>query len=529
MARSKSAKAKGGDQGAEASGGARPGDALRLNLLVLISGAAFMSLEIAGSRLLAPHFGNSVFVWGSLITVFLAALSLGYFVGGIVADKHPSFLWLNGLLVLVAVLIGLIPWLAHPTCRMLVGMGLGEQTGPLAASLLLFLAPSVCMGMVSPFSVRLAARDLSTMGRAAGTLYAVSTLGSILGTLLTTFALIPHFGVSSIVRGQSLVMFLLPLGMYLSLKASKAPMAVTVLLAATCLALPSPPASGLRDGEVLVLDEDTPYHNISVVEYQDRVRMLKFDRYTEGGITIEPPFRSIFHYTDYFHLAWLLKPDAQSALFIGAGGGIGPRTFHSMNPDMHVEVVDIDERVLEIAVEHFEMPASLPTAAQDGRMFLFDQPRKYDIIVLDAFTIGGRIPFHLATSEYFELCKQHMSEDGVFVMNTNSSLAGEKGRIFSSIASTIHSVFPHVQAFPDSYARVREKSAPRAIVFVASNRKDTPSREDWLALLPLYPGGSYLSRPDLRSMIGDLYEAMPDLSDVPPMTDELAPIETMAF
>ena len=141
-----------------------------LRLLVFTAGGVLMGLEIAGSRVLAPYFGNSVFVWGSLISVFLAALSLGYFFGGRIADKHPSHALLNSICILVSLLIFAIAVLAHGLCGSLVDAGLGEQSGPLVASMLLFLPPSVGMGMVSPFAIRLATQSVSTVGKISGAL-----------------------------------------------------------------------------------------------------------------------------------------------------------------------------------------------------------------------------------------------------------------------------------------------------------------------------------------------------------------------
>ena len=182
-----------------------------LKLLVVSAGAVLMGLEIAGSRVLAPHFGNSVFVWGSLISVFLIALSLGYFFGGRIADRHPSRVLLSAICVLVSLWIFAVAIVARALCGGLVVAGLGEQSGPLVASMILFLPPSVGMGMVSPFAIRLATESVSSVGKISGTLYALSTTGSIAGTLLTTFVLIPLIGVSAILQGLGLVLLLVSL------------------------------------------------------------------------------------------------------------------------------------------------------------------------------------------------------------------------------------------------------------------------------------------------------------------------------
>ncbi len=236
-----------------------------------------MSLEIAGSRFLAPHFGNSVFVWGSLITVFLTALSLGYWVGGIAADRGPSFRRLTGLCAVVGFLIGLIPWIGHPLCEKLVESGFAEQAGPMAATLILFLPPSFLLGMLSPYAIRLASKNVESVGRAAGRLYAVSTMGSIVGTLVTTFVLVPHMGVAWILKTNAAVMLGFAFTLVLVGWRRLAPAALVVVASST-LFLPYSVANKLQLGEKLVLETHTPYHDIRIADFPDQqARYLMFD------------------------------------------------------------------------------------------------------------------------------------------------------------------------------------------------------------------------------------------------------------
>lgn len=509
---------------------------LGLKVFVTVAGAVLMALEIVGSRLLAPHFGNSVFVWGSLIGVFLAALALGYWRGGILADRRPSPGLLAALCVAVSALLFLIPWIGHRTCRHLVEAGLSDQSGPLVAATLLFLPPSVLLGMVSPFSVRIAARSVATIGRAAGSLYALSTVGSIAGTLLTTFVLIPTFGVTWIVRGLALIMLLLPISLMGSIRrrrgVSSGSVATALVVGVIGLLLPAHPAAVLQPGEVVVLEEDTPYHHILVTDLFDhRARALRFDQYTESAIDLRPPNPTLSEYTNYFHVAFLLRPGMERALFIGAGGGIGPRTFHETDPDLSIDVVDIDGRVLEIARDYFFMPdvPEIRTFAEDGRMFLQASAGGYDCIVLDAFTIGGRIPFHLATREAFELCHDRLLPGGVFIMNINSALEGAKGEIFQSIGRTLREVFPDVQAFASDWRRSATPAATRNILFVASRDRSGPDAAAWRELAAGFAARSSVSKAMMADMVQDLVETWPDLAAGSFLTDDHAPIETMGF
>ena len=177
-----------------------------LYAVVFVCGAVLMSLEMIGSRMLAPYFGNSIFVWGSLISVVLAALSLGYWLGGIAADRWPRFSVLATLIAIPGVIIALLPFVYPGLNRGIADGNMGARLGPLVSCLILFLVPSVFLGTISPFAVRLQARAVASVGSTAGGLYAVSTAGSIVGTLLTTFYLIAVAGVASIVHGLGLTL-----------------------------------------------------------------------------------------------------------------------------------------------------------------------------------------------------------------------------------------------------------------------------------------------------------------------------------
>jgi spermidine synthase len=508
-----------------------PQKMLDLKILVLVAGAVLMSLEIVGSRLLAPHFGNSVFVWGSLISVFLTALSLGYWVGGHLADHNSSLSRLYLLCLIVAACIFLIPWVGHPLCRFLLTSGFGEQSGPLVAASILFLPPSFLLGIVSPFSVRIATQDVESVGRAAGSLYALSTIGSIVGTLCTTFILIPLVGVSWILKCLGIAMAVLPVILIL-LRGRKKTTAVTgLVIMAIGLSVPTALSYRLHADERVILDEDTPYHHLSVIDNAKPERFLRFDRFTESSIMLRPPYETTSEYTNYFQLSFLAQPNIHRALFVGAGGGIGPRAFLAVNPEMEIDVVDVDKRVLDIAENHFQMPHSpkLHPIVSDGRTYFLRSPAPYDCIVLDVFTIGGRIPFHMTTQEYFEVIRSHMTADGVFMMNINSSLTGERSAIYRAIGRTLQDVFPHVYAFAAGLMKDQHPEKQHNILFLCSMRKDDLSRETFLAALPNYPERTYITHTMLDTMISNFVNLPHDLQNTPPLTDELAPIETMKF
>ncbi|RIK73787.1 MAG: hypothetical protein DCC67_17460 [Planctomycetota bacterium] len=505
-----------------------------LNVLVFVSGAALMGLEIVGSRLLAPYFGNSVFVWGSLISLFLIALSLGYYIGGWLSDRRPSRVLLNSIVIVVAAMMFLIAATAAAVCDAVVRSGFGEKWGPFLAGAILFLAPSLGMGIVSPFAIRLAAQSVASVGRVAGTLYALSTLGSIAGTMITTFVLIPSFGATAILKGLAAALMLAAVATFpfASVGAAVRGGAVALVGLAACMWAIDDTRAAVPPGTTLVRELDTPYHHITVIdERTSGARQLKFDRFIESAIELAPPHRSKSLYTEYFHLALLPKPDVSRALFIGAGGGVGPRAFHAHDPAMEIDVVDIDQAVLDVARLDFYLEASpkIRTIAADGRMFVRNAPDgRYDCIVLDAFTIGGRIPFHLATREFFELCRRKLTRGGVFLMNVNSALRGDASPIFQSMYKTIDEAFPSVHAFALGLQYgLRDQSTNIILVAVNDDREITP--QAWQDLAQQYSSTSYVDRQAVERIIADLVTELPDMAAAAIFTDDYAPIETMRF
>jgi MFS family permease len=185
-----------------------------IKFIVFICGAVVMSFEILGSRVLAPNFGSSVFVWGSLISVFLAGLSAGYYLGGWLADRNPSSRKLSLMIIVPGILFLTFPLYSTPVSDWLFVKDLGVRLSPLLASLILFFIPSVFLGIVSPYTAKLMICSLHTSGKTIGTLYALSTFGSIIGTLITSFYLITIAGTNVLIMGQGIILIVIAIPLY---------------------------------------------------------------------------------------------------------------------------------------------------------------------------------------------------------------------------------------------------------------------------------------------------------------------------
>ncbi|UCH36242.1 MAG: fused MFS/spermidine synthase, partial [Armatimonadota bacterium] len=246
----------------------------RLCLIVVafLSGAVLMALELAGSRVLAPYFGGSIFVWGSLIGVFLASLSIGYYLGGWLVDRWPRATLLAGFLFAAGLFVLLLPRYGPAVCDRISLVDYGARASPLFACMILFFVPGSLMAVTSPFVIRLSARMMEEVGRTAGTVYAVSTIGSIAGTLGTAFYLIPWIGTRAILY---LLGGLLILSALIAAAGPRLPRTVATAMACFILLQASPP--GYAEQRVL-LERDSPYHRLLVTENQD-YRWLRADNW----------------------------------------------------------------------------------------------------------------------------------------------------------------------------------------------------------------------------------------------------------
>jgi len=504
---------------------------LLLNIIIFISGAVLMALEIVGSRVLAPYFGNSIFVWGSLISVVLAALSLGYYWGGWLSERNPSFARLLVLLLIPGVLIFPLPFIYPPINNSIAEADFGNRLNPLIASTIYFLLPGIFLGAISPYAIRLAATTLSTVGSTAGRLYALSTCGSIFGTLLTAFYLIPVIGVSNIIHALGMTLMLLalllwPLVRFRLGKAEKTigaakPAATLFLLAAICATLASPVWARVK----ILFEKDSFYHHIRVEE-DEEARYLYFDRTLQSGMNLSDSTTLRLLYSRYTSLGLAFRPDAKKALIIGLGGGSIPKKYNKEFPSLEIDVAEIDPEVIQVAKKYFFLKEgkNLRVHAQDGRLFLTRTPQRYDLILLDAYYTDA-IPFHLTTREFFQIADQKLTANGIVVANIIGAVTGPGGKITRSVVKTLREIFPQIYIFPTRGASGAYLDIIQNVIVIATKeRQRLDIREITKRAASL---GRDLFPNAMRDITASYHDSKLADNDVPVLTDDYAPTDNL--
>lgn len=421
-----------------------------LLVAVTLTGMAVLILEITAARILTPYFGNSIYTFSSVISTILAALALGYYAGGRLADRNPSdrlfyaLILLAGFTVLLLQLlrVGLLPVLAYR---------LSMIDGPLIVSLSLFLLPALLLGMLSPFAIKLLHRHAGDagVGRAAGLVFCFSTVGSIAGSLLAGFVLIPWLGVGRILVGVSAGLLALgALGMLGHARAGR--LAVGLVALGGLLAVAA--STRLEPGaEVGVQDRfEGLYEQIVVRDYTWRgrpARLLLQDRNISGGLFLDDG-RMAFDYTKYFDLYRLFTPRLERALAIGGGAYTVPRAILRDAPGAIVDVAEIEPALLPLARRYFDLPDSprLRNHVVDGRRFLRDSSQLYDLIFVDVYRAFASVPMQFTTREFFALAQQRLAPDGVIVVNVYASLGDELRPLLEALVATMRSELPRVYA-----------------------------------------------------------------------------------
>ena len=493
------------------------------NVVVFISGAVLMALEIVGSRVLAPYFGSSIFVWGSLISVVMTALSIGYYWGGWLSAREPSYAKLLLLLVIPGVVIFFLPFVYPAINEWIAIMDLGVRLSPLVASSALFLLPGIFIGTISPYVIRLAATQLNTVGSTAGTLYAVSTCGSIAGTLLTAFYLIPVLGVSNIIHALGITLVCLslvvvPLIRLKRVSVTRAVAAVSVLFG--WINLGWTPIAWAKT----LMQKDTFYHRIRIEE-DDEARYMYFDRTLQSAMTLKDPTALRLIYSRYTSLGFTFRADAKKMLLIGLGGGSIPKKLNKEFPNMEIDAVELDPEVIKLAKDHFNIKEGkqLRLHAQDGRLFLTRTQTQYDIIMLDAYFTDA-MPFHLATKQFFELPQKKLTPNGIVVANLISAVTGPSGKIARAFARTLRQVYPQTYIFASRRPDNVSLETIQNVIVIATRDKQRIDIKEIVKRASALDKGLF---PDPVQDIAVAYFDRQLPEDVPILTDDYAPTDNL--
>jgi spermidine synthase len=388
-----------------------------LAVVVFVVGAASLGAEIAAARLLAPWFGDSTIVWANTIATVLVALSLGYWLGGRLADRHATREGLGGLVVAAGVLLAVVPFVARPFLKVSVealdAVEAGAFLGSLLGVLVLIAVPVLVLGAVTPYALRLAMTAVDETGRVAGRLYAISTLGSLAGTFLSALLLIPFAGTRRTFLVLALALVVVGAPAVRSRLAALAPVGVGL-----ALLIPAGTIKASADGRV-IWERETAYQYARVVEDEEGERTLELNE----GEAVHSIYRPGRWLTDNYWDEPLVLPFAarreppRSVAILGNAAGTVARALGHFFPATRIDAVEIDGELLDVGRRLFDLGGPrLHTHEADARPWLRQTDRRFDVIYVDAYR-QPYIPFYLATREFFALARDRLAPGGMVIIN----------------------------------------------------------------------------------------------------------------
>jgi spermidine synthase len=479
---------------------------LFIYLAVIASGASVLAVEIVGTRVIAPFYGASLYLWSALISVTLAALSLGYAIGGRYADRGASLGRFCSIIGIAGVWIALIPWLRIPAFAMAGSMGL--RTAVLFIAFVLFFPPLALLGMVSPYAIRLKAEKLEVVGTTAGNLYAVSTIASVAAAVATGFFLIPNIGVTRLIFLTGILLVATALA-GLMMKRRLAGAAALLILAALVWKPGLGAASGPKadPGRGLVAVVESAYAEIRIADI-DGLRYMFIDGITHSGADPET-WDSSFEYVNVLDIPKYFFSGPGEMLLVGLGGGSIAKNY--ARKGWVVDAVEIDPAVTRAAREHFALEdGDAAVYEMDGRQFLLTHDKAWDVIVMDAFG-SSSVPFHLVTEEAFGLTASRLKPDGILALNLHS--IGWRDEIVISMAATLGRHFEHVTVLPIAEPPDRLDN----IILLASQRELALNSE----LPPV--DDRFSAAYDMNHAWDNRFE--PDVTGARILTDDLNPVD----
>jgi predicted membrane-bound spermidine synthase len=422
--------------------------------LVFVGGMCSLGVELTASRLLDPYFGNSLIIWAVLIGMVLLYLTAGYYLGGKWADRHPYYSVLYQISAWSAFLVGIVPFVARPvllwSAQGFAQYSAGILVGSLLGVVALLAVPVTLMGFISPFAIRLSMEggDVASSGNVAGGLYALSTMGSLVGTFLPVLVLIPNIGTRNtfllfafLLLGVSLVGLFSQMG-----KRALPYAAMPVILISLALFAGGGIVKPVEYGELL-LERESMYNYIQVVGWGDEVWL----RLNEGqgihsiyapGMVLVGGVWDYFLVAPYFNNPPFRSVDVGSLALIGSAAGTIAKQYTAVYGPIPIDGAEIDPAIIEVGRQYFDMTEpNFRAVAQDGRYFLANSDRTYDVIAIDAYR-PPYIPFHLTTREFFQQVREHLTPEGVVAINVGRTRTDWS--LVEVLASTLKAEFPSV-------------------------------------------------------------------------------------
>lgn len=467
-------------------------------LIAFITGFVLMVFELAAARLLSPTLGSSVFLWTSVIGIVIAALSLGVWFGGYVADRRNQTSDIAWLLLLCAITICAMLAVTDAVLTWLTTAALDQRFKGILASLFLFAPTSFFIGSCGPYLAKSNVRSLTTTGQSIANLDAMNALGGIFGTFLTGFFLFSLVGTRTIFS----LLVLLLVGMSWTLAPEhdtkrRAVLSVIAGLIALTMLTPVPALGIVRSIDI---DTATAHYTIHQTE---TVRLLTAGpRGSQSGIYLDSPDRLLFWYTSEIATAVSVLPEADTILVLGGGAFTLPSYLARQYPNTHIDTVEIDPELTAIAKEYFQLPelVNLTIINQDARTYLNTTQNQYDIVIVDVYN-DLNVPFTFMTDEYGASLAKRVTHDGSVFVN---AIGGETGACRQLIQAVL---------------------APYRAHYASSHIKRTPGVAGTKSANHIV----YFTNQPLPTALGDAgYE--PVLYDkVTPFTDDFAPVETTQF
>jgi spermidine synthase len=456
-----------------------PGKALLLTT-VTVSGGAVMILELLGTRIIAPYYGASLYVWSALIAVTMIALALGYYLGGYLTDRYPK-LRLTHVLMFAALATSVIPFCSATVLHLTNALGM--RGGAFCSALLLFGLPLTALAMVGPFVIKLATETLEDVGSTVGAVYAISTVGSVIATLLLGFVLLPWLGTRAIIFSLALILVMMAMVLMWrdrqGFAANKGVMPVIFLgLLSSLLSVKGYANPEKTNATMRVLHQaESIYGWVRVVDNQaSGARLLLSDASVLSAMSLSNG-QTLLHYQTIIASLPVLRPAASDALLVGLGGGHIARELKAKG--LTTDTIEIDPVVAEASLNYFGFKPTGEFIVGDARYEVKKLNKQYDFIIHDCFT-GGSEPTHLLTVEMLSDLRRLLKQDGILALNYVGFTRGDGTQAVASVYKTLKSVLPNVKVF------ITEKTEMTDFIMLASNSEidlDANSRDQrsqWL-------------------------------------------------